>query len=305
MLKTSKLTLIIASFLLLSACSKYQKLLKKGTFDEKYKTAVEYYKKGDYYRASTLFEDVKPNLVGSDQQEQTELYFAYCKYHQGLYTESNHFFKKFAETFARSEHVEEATYMAAYSLYKDSPNAQLDQASTVSAIAAIQDFINGYPNSKYVAECDRLLKDLRRKLETKAFEKTKLYYTTKDYDASRLKSAVIAINNFQKDYPDSEYNEELAYLKVEAGYEYAQKSLPAKQTERYNDVIAAYQIFVDKYPNSKHIKQAEKYFENCNKDLVTVAQTLKEEKELREQYNKEQKERLAAKQKSSKVTTTN
>jgi outer membrane protein assembly factor BamD len=283
--------LILSSALVFSSCSKFQKLLKKGSFEEKYKAANEYYKKKDYYRASVLFEEVAPNLKGSDQQELAEFYFAYCKYHQGFYAEANHQFRRFAETFARSEHVTESTYMAAYSLYKDSADPSLDQTSTITAIAALQEFINLYPESDYAKEADTILKDLRKKLERKSFEKAKLYLVTKDYDFYRLKSAVIAMENFQKDYPDSDLIEESSFLKVEAGYEYAKLSILSKQVARYNDVITSHQTFVDKYPQSKYIKQSERYFDLANKDLVKVTELLKEEKILKDQFEKEQKER--------------
>ncbi len=291
MLKIRLLLSLFVVALIFSSCSKFQTLLKKGSFEQKYKAANEYYKKKDYYRAGILFEEVAPNLKGSDQQELAEFYFAYCKYHQGFYAEANHQFSRFAETFARSQSATEATYMAAYSLFKDSSDPSLDQTSTVTAIGALQEFINLYPESTYAKEADNILKDLRKKLERKAFDKAKLYLLTKDYDFYRLKSAVIAFNNFQRDYPDSDLNEEATFLKIQAGYEYAKLSIVSKQTERYNEVITTYQSFVDKYPQSKFLKQSEKYFDLSNKDLVKVAVQLKENKILTDQYEKEQKER--------------
>jgi outer membrane protein assembly factor BamD len=283
MQKWRLLSLIVLAVSLLASCSKFSKLQKTGTDDEKYKAALDYYKTKDYYRAGILFEELIPILKGSTEQEMSQFYFAYCKFHQGLYAESTLYFKKFYETFARSDYAEEAAYMSAYSLYKDSPNHSLDQTSSVTAIDALQGFLNNYPNTEHRAECTEILKSLRVKLERKAYEKAKLYFQTKDYDISRLKSAVIAITNFQKDFPDSDYNEELGLLKIQAGFEYAKNSLESKQKERYDEAVGYYQNFVDKYPNNKGIKQAEKYYDTALKESIRLGELAKKEKERKDQ----------------------
>ncbi|MFN8357131.1 MAG: outer membrane protein assembly factor BamD [Spirosomataceae bacterium] len=274
----------IAGWLLVSSCSKFSKLQKSGTDDQKYQAAMDYFKKKDFYKAGLLFEELIPILKGSEQQELASYYFAYCQYHQGQYSLANFYFKKFYDTFARSEHAPEAAYMAAYSLYKDSPKHNLDQTSTITAIDALQTFLNTFPDTEHREECTNNIKELRKKLETKAYEKAKLYFQTKDYDMSRLKSAVIAFSNFQLDYPDSDYNEEIAFMQVQAGYEYAKLSFEEKQKERFDETVGYYQSFVDKYPNSKYIKQAEKLYEDSVKESARLA-ALKEKKEEEKKNN--------------------
>ena len=78
-----------------------------------------------------------------------QFYYAYTQYQQQQYLLSATLFKKFYETFARSDYAQEATYMYAYSLYKDTPSFNLDQSNTLTAMSALQDFINTYPDSKY------------------------------------------------------------------------------------------------------------------------------------------------------------
>lgn len=282
-----KMRLLVGVFILgvlISSCSKFSKLQKSGTDDQKYQAALDYYKKKDFYRAGLLFEELIPILKGSEQQELASFYFGYCQYNQGQYSLANFYFKKFYDTFARSEKAPEAAYMAAYSLFKDSPKHDLDQSSTITAIDALQTFLNTFPETEHREECTNNIKALRKKLETKAYEKAKLYYQTKDYDISRLKSAVIAFSNYQLDYPDSDYNEEIGFLQVQAGYEYAKFSLESKQKERYDEAIVLYQNFLDKYPNSKYLKQAEKFYETSVKESARLAE-LKEKQEKEKKLN--------------------
>ncbi len=255
----------------LGSCSPFSKLQKNGSDDEKYKGAIEYYKKGDWYRAGLLFEELIPVLKGSTESEMAQFYYAYTQYHQQQYLLSATLFKKFYETFARSDYAQEANYMYAYSLYKDTPQYNLDQSNTLTAASALQDFINTYPDSKYKDDCTRIIMELRKKLEEKAYAKAKLYYKTSGFNIASYKSSVVAINNFQKEFPDSEYNEELAFLKVDAEFSLAQNSLETKQKERYQEAISYHQAFVDKYPNSQYVKQSEKMYETSQKELDRLA----------------------------------
>lgn len=262
----------------LGSCSPFSKLQKNGSDDEKYKGAIEYYKKGDWYRAGLLFEELIPVLKGSTESEMAQFYYAYTQYHQQQYLLSATLFKKFYETFARSDYAQEANYMYAYSLYKDTPQYNLDQSNTLTAASALQDFINTYPDSKYKDDCTRIIMELRKKLEEKAYAKAKLYYKTSGFNIASYKSSVVAINNFQKEFPDSEYNEELAFLKVDAEFSLAQNSLETKQKERYQEAMAYHQAFVDKYPNSQYVKQSEKMYETSQKEIERLVK-LEQERE--------------------------
>jgi outer membrane protein assembly factor BamD len=287
----------IGMMIWLSACSPFSKLQKSGTDDEKYKGALQYYKKGDWYRAGLLFEELIPVLKGSTESELAQFYYAYTQYHQQQYLLSATLFKKFYETFARSDYVEEAMYMYAFSLYKDTPSFNLDQSNTLTATSALQDFINTYPDSKYKADATKEILDLRGKLERKAFEKAKLYYKTSGFNIASYKSSVIAINNFQKEFPDSQYNEELAFLRVDAEFSLAQNSLETKQKERYQEAMKYHQEFIDRFPNSKFVKQSEKMYETSQQEIDRLTK-LEEERE-------KEKQRLKDANRPAKVTAAN
>ncbi|WP_247234399.1 outer membrane protein assembly factor BamD [Telluribacter sp. SYSU D00476] len=274
--------LLIITVLFITSCSPFAKLQKSGTDQEKYDAAVKYYKKGEFYKAGLLFEELIPILKGSTESEMAQFYYAYTQYHQGLYNMSQYLFKKFYDTYARSEYAHEALYMHAFSLYKDSAPHNLDQTSTMTAISAMQDFINTYPESPFRNECTRFIMELRNKLELKAYEKAKLYYKISDFNLGSLKSAVISIGNFQKDFPDSNFNEELSYLRVDAQYNLAKSSFAAKQKERYEDVVKYYQAFIDKYPKSEYIRTAEKLYGESVQELDRIAAAEKAKQQKKE-----------------------
>ncbi|AIZ63351.1 membrane protein [Hymenobacter sp. DG25B] len=259
------LFVLLFGSLLLGSCTGYQKLLKSDDVNKKYNAALQYYEKGDYARAGTLLEELLPLLKGRPEAEKAEYYFANTNFQERNYVLSAYYFKQFYDTYPTSALAEEATFMYAKSLFRDSPEYELDQTNTYTAIESLQDFLNQYPESKFRPDAENMSKELQTKLETKSFEGAKLYYQLRYNQA-----AVIAFNTFQQQYPASPYNEEAAFLKVAAQYEFAKESVENKQRERYLEVVAFYQNLLDTYPQSKNLKAAESMYNDAREQLAQL-----------------------------------
>jgi outer membrane protein assembly factor BamD len=237
------------------SCSDFRKIEKSQDWRVKYEAGLNYYNKKDYYRASVLFEQILPIVRGLPEGEKVQFYLAYCQFQDKLYLLASEQFKTFYETYGRSSMAEEARFMHAYSLYESSPNANLDQSSGIEAMAAMQEFINRFPNSTFRDRAVDVIATSQQKLEKKGFENAKQYYKMKFYNA-----AVVALNNFKKNFPDSKYIEEAYYLSILSEYDLAEQSIRSKQAERYSAVVEHYKEFVDRYPDSGFLKQAEKLY---------------------------------------------
>jgi len=237
------------------SCGKFRKIEKSQDWRVKYEAAMNYYNKEEYYKASVLFESILPIVRGLPEGEKVQFYLAYCQFYDRLYLLSSEQFKTFYETYGRSALAEEARYMYAYSMYSSSPKPNLDQTNSIDAMAAMQEFLNRYPNSKFKEKAIEVIFDTQEKLEKKGFDNAYQYYKMRSY-----KAAIVALNNFKNNFPDSEYLEETYYLVVAAEYKLAQQSIYTKQTDRYKAVVEHYKEFIDKYPESKFLKDAEKYY---------------------------------------------
>lgn len=251
------------SLLILMGCSDFRKIQKSTDWREKYDAAIRYYErgdKGDYIKASMLFEEILPIIRGMPEAENANFYYAYCHFHQHLYVEGAFYFKSFYETYSRSEFAMESMYMYAYSLFMDSPVEELDQSSSSEAIAAMQQFLNLHPETQYTGQATATINELQRKLESKAYRNALLYKKL-----SKHNSAVIAFENFNKDFPDSQYNEEVNFLKLDSQYIYAKRSISSKQKERYEKAIDIYNYFVENYSDSRFAKDAERINDDCRK----------------------------------------
>ncbi|MEP0986539.1 outer membrane protein assembly factor BamD [Ekhidna sp.] len=247
-------------------CSKFRKIQKSGDWKVKYEAALEYYENEDYHRTIILLEDILPIIRGTAEAELGNFYLAYSYYYQKQYILSAHHFDEFVKIYGRSEYVMEAVYRHAYSLYLQSPDYELDQTITFEAIAAMQKFLNRYPSSEYAPEADRIIDSMQQKLEKKAYEQCKLYYKLRRY-----KSALVVYDNFADDFPDSNYNEEVAFLRIETSYDLATESIRSKQEERFRSTIDHYLAFIDKYPNSKFLKDAEKFYAESIEEITKFA----------------------------------
>jgi outer membrane protein assembly factor BamD len=248
--------LAIALAMLVSAsCSKFRKIEKSDDWKLKYQAGLKYYEKKDYYRTAILFEQILPIVRGLPEGEKVEFYLAYCQYYERTYLLASNQFKTFFENYGRSQLAEEAYYMYAYSLYVSSPADNLDQKSSIEAMGAMQTYVNQFPDSKFADKANEVIAASQRKLEKKAFENARLYLKLKYYQA-----AVVSFENFRKNFPDSQYIEELVYLKIEAQFKLAEQSILAKQKDRFTATVDYYKELIDNYPQSGFIKQAERYY---------------------------------------------
>jgi outer membrane protein assembly factor BamD len=145
--------------------------------------------------------------------------------------------------------------MHAYSLYQSSPNSNLDQTSGIESMSAMQEFLNRYPASSFRDRAVEVIDASQQKLEVKGFNNARQYYKMKMYNA-----AVVALDNFRQNFPDSRYVEEAWYLSILSEFNLAEQSIRSKQAERYASVVEHYKEFLDRYPESKFLRDAEKLY---------------------------------------------
>lgn len=244
--------LAISSLLFLGiACkSEYERVRTSGNPDLTLKKAFEYYEKEDYLHAQTLFDLVLNNVRGQADAEKAYFQYAYTYYHLKQYMLAAYYFKNFSNTFLNSQFREEAAFMSAYCNYKQSPSFRLEQSATEKAIEEFQLFVNLFPRSTRVQECNNLIDELRRKLEHKAFAEGELYYNLKQYQ-----SAVITFDNLLRDYPESPDVERVRYLIAKASFHLSENSVVEKKQDRYLETVNRCDDFLEKYPQGKYTKE--------------------------------------------------
>ena len=252
------------------SCSSFRKIEKSEDWRVKYEAGLNYNNKKDYYRSAILFEQIQAIVRGLPEGEKVEFYLAYCQYYEKTYLLASNQFKTFYETYGRSPLRDESQFMYAYSLFIASPDSNLDQKSSIEAMNAMQNFLNQHPDSPFHDKASEVITICHKKLEFKGYENAKQYIKLRYYQA-----AVIAFDNFKRNFPDSGFLEELAFLKVQAQYKLALVSIPRKQMERYMAAVDFYKELVDNFPNSSYLKEAQKFYsDSLNKINELKANTV-------------------------------
>jgi len=262
MKRSNVLSCLLLLCIVLLSCSGFEKVLKSKDYNYKYKKGLEYFKKGDHYRYTTIFEQLVPIYSGTLRADTVQYYYALGNYNQGDYILAGHYFDTFRKTYPRSVFTEEAEYMYAYCFYESSPRPDLDQDNTFSAIAAFSEFLSKYPNSDKKNDVSKYLNELKEKLVEKSYLSSKLYYNVSEY-----KAAIVALKNSLRDFPNSKYREEQLFLIVKSAYTLADNSVRTKQKERYQSTIDEYYTFIGEYPQSEYAKEAKKMYEASMKFL--------------------------------------
>ncbi len=243
MKKNIIITLLAAASL--TSCGEYNKLLKSTDYEYKYEAAKNYFAKGQYNRSATLLNELITILKGTDKAEES-LYMLGMSYPRGTFTEL-------------------ARFHAGKSLFLDTPEPRLDQSSTYQAIQQLQMFMEYFPNSTKKQEAQDMIFALQDKLVLKELYSAKLYYNLGNYLGNNYESCVITAQNALKDYPYTDYREELSILILRARHEMAIYSVEDKKMDRYRETVDEYYAFKNEFPESKYLKEAEKIFNESQK----------------------------------------
>ncbi|MES2485696.1 MAG: outer membrane protein assembly factor BamD [Bacteroidota bacterium] len=257
---------ILLSALLLTSCSEFQKALKTDDVKIKYEVATKLYDKEKYYKAIRLFEQIAQSYRGKQQAEKLFYMYSMSLYKTKTYHTASYQFESFVAQYPKSTKVEEAAFLGAKSYYFLSPRYSLDQVDTYKGLEKIQSFIDAYPNSQYMPEANQLVKELREKLEKKAFEIAKQYRQTAEYFGD-YNAAIKSFDNFLLDFPGSIYKEDALFIRFDASYELAVNSVSYKMEERLKAAKDNYSALIKFKSETKYKEQADKMLAKIDTEL--------------------------------------
>lgn len=257
------LSILVVFALFLASCkSEFERIRASGDVQVIYEKANAYYQEEEYQKAQTLYELIISSFRGRPEAEEIYYKYAYTYYYLEQYLLAAYYFKNFSQTYTNSASREEADFMTAYSNYQLSPTFRLDQTYTNKAIDEFQLFVNTYPRSERVEECNKLIDQMRAKLERKVFETGKLYFDMRLYQ-----SATHVFENLLKDYPETKNGEETRYMIVRSAYLLAQNSVVDKQLERYQEAKEQADKFLQRYQNSAYDKEVNSIQSDSSKKI--------------------------------------
>ena len=234
------------------------KIIKSADPDLIYSEGLKYYGREKWKQAGDLFDACQAYFVGDIREDSIAFFSARSRFKDRNYADATVQLDEFRRKFGRSVFVEDAEAMLAMCHYYLAPDPTRDQTITAEAIVAFTEFIERYPNSKRNEAFSNLIKELTERLKEKAYLNAYTYYKVQRY-----KSAVVALRNALKQFPETPHREDILYLIAVSNYRLAHNSIEEKQGDRYLNVLDSYYSFINEFPESKHRKELERYIKEA------------------------------------------
>ena len=266
-----KLTLIATcvALLMTSCVNEYNQITKSGDYTLKYEYAKQCYAQGKYSRAVPLLQELVTMKKGSTEGEECLYMLAMAEFGMKDYETASEYFKKYFSSYPKGRYAENAKYYVGESLFQNAPEPRLDQSTTMTAIAAFQEYLDIFPDAHLKSQGTSRLYALQDLLVEKEYKSARLYFDLGTYfgnctnGGNNYEACIVTAQNALKDYPYSNRREEFASLVMKSKYELAKMSVESKQLERYQDAEDECYGFINEYPDSKERSLAEKYIEKC------------------------------------------
>jgi len=238
--------------------SKTPKSKSKGkvnyeSFRQYYEKAMKNYDNKAWLSAARIFEELYPLSIGTPAGDTILFLFADCYFQNRDYQMAALHFKDYTRRYPGTEKTELAALNAVKAMFYNSPDYNLDQFITILAIDEINLFIQQYPYSKYIEECNEILDEMRNKLARKEMETVKMYYETGYYEAAQIMA-----RNFMKSFSASKYAPEVLYILIRNNFDFARKSVDSKKYFRFKDCLEAFETLQLQYPDNHFLADSKK-----------------------------------------------
>jgi outer membrane protein assembly factor BamD len=157
--------------------------------DKLYSQGLAKLQDSDYEEAVKKFENLDKEYAYSDWSRKAVLMTAYSNYEGQKYEDAITAAKRYLQRHPGSKDAAYAQYILAMSNYKQIPDVTRDQDRSERALAALQELVQKYPTSEYVADAKAKIQITRDQLAGKEMEIGRYYMERRNFPA--------AINRFR------------------------------------------------------------------------------------------------------------
>ncbi len=261
-----KISLLLTTFvvsLLLISCGSQDQIRPGDSLEVAFEKAMNQYDRGRYGDAARAFETVVSVGRGTETGQEAQFYIAESYFRNRQFALAAAEYQRYHVFFPRSERRPDAQFREALSYYNLSPRYNLDQSDTYRSIERFQLFISQNPNAEKVSEAAEKIDELREKLARKKFAAAEQYMTLARRQASNFRSAAIYYGLVIDRFPETSYAERALASKIRAHVRFAENSVVARQAERFEQAIDAYETYVQLFPRGENREMAEHYYDRA------------------------------------------
>ncbi len=149
------------------------------------------FKKRPLRRAIDVYAMVIDNQPFTASAAEAQYKVGLCHFTLEEYTEAAYEYRRVIEDYAGSDWVDEASYGLAMTYYNASLPPAYDQAPSLLAVNAIDDFKARFPNDSRVAELDAIRSEMQNKVAEQRLLTAKFYEKRRKFDAAAIYYEVV------------------------------------------------------------------------------------------------------------------
>ena len=142
--------------------------------------------KEKYLQAQLDFKHIVIRGTGSDLGDDAQYYLGEAYFRNEEYLEAVAEYEKLTRRMGFSPFVEDARFKICEAYRIESPKYFHDQEYTEKALERYQEFLDDYPNSKYVNDVLASIEILREKFGLKLYETGILYMKMEEYESAKM-----------------------------------------------------------------------------------------------------------------------
>jgi len=258
----------------LSGCGSSQQITSSGPEDA-YEKGMAEYQDEDYERAIRYFRTVFNYGRGSEWAPKAQLQLAMAQRKRGRHLVAANEFQRFTQLYRNHTKVPLAQFEQARSYYLRSPQYQLDQSDTRQAIELFQLFIDRYPDHGKVADAQEMVDELRAKLARKKYDAAKHYEQREMWRA-----ATESYRGVFDQYPETPWADDALLGALRSYLRYADRSIQARQAERYQQAIDQFAQLRQLFPDSPLLERAEPLRDEAARKLKQVREQEQESQSI-------------------------
>ena len=177
--------LVAGAILLLISCAG-----SKGdgqvSIKDRFNIGMESLENEKYLKAQTDFKNVLLRGTGSDLGDDAQYYLGEAFFRNKEYLLAIAEYEKLTRRMGFSPFVEDARFKICEAYTIESPEYYHDQEYTEKALERYQEFLDDYPNSKFIDEVLSSIGSLREKLGRKLYETGVLYIKLEEYESAKM-----------------------------------------------------------------------------------------------------------------------
>ncbi len=186
---------IVALLLLSAACTSSGPNLAALGPDVVYADGIAAYEAGDYDRAIELLTFFAQEYIADERAPEVRLILGQAHAAEEEYITAAPQYQRFLADYPANNRALQARYGICDAYVSLSPDPELDQEYTKSAIAHCSALVQYYPGTPEAEMAQAHLDEMRTKLATKGFETGEFYLSRNAYDAAVIYFTDVA-NNF-------------------------------------------------------------------------------------------------------------